>query len=212
MSRRAANPSTSHRGVRIQRRAGVASLRDPLTNKRISFPQRSGGITAARAYIDERLTMARKKNGSAGKAGTSLRLKDAKRADVKWKNIGKGTYTATKNKVTVVVKAEKKDDRAGYAIIRKKGGKAVQRWRQKLADAKALGEVWLGRLTSTGKVRKEKLSAAMKKKIKAERKKTHAAAVKRGKKGAAAAKRAKNPSRKRKSSRKTSKKRVWRGR
>ena len=49
------NASTSHRGVRIQRTAGVTRFTHPLTGKRVSVAQRDGGLKGAKALIDAAL-------------------------------------------------------------------------------------------------------------------------------------------------------------
>jgi len=49
------NASTSHRGVRIQRKAGVARFTHPLTGERVSVAQRDGGLKGATALIDAAL-------------------------------------------------------------------------------------------------------------------------------------------------------------
>lgn len=49
------NAATSHRGVRIQRKAGVARFTHPLTGERVSVAQRDGGLKGAKALIDAAL-------------------------------------------------------------------------------------------------------------------------------------------------------------
>ena len=49
------NAATSHRGVRIQRKAGVARFTHPLTGERVSVAQRDGGLKGAKSLIDAAL-------------------------------------------------------------------------------------------------------------------------------------------------------------
>ena len=52
------NAATSHRGIPIQHKAGVARFRDPTTGERISVSQREGGKREAQARIDAALDRA----------------------------------------------------------------------------------------------------------------------------------------------------------